>query len=35
MIKDVKVTPLRQILDERGKVMHMLKVSDTNFQQFG
>ncbi|MCT7958207.1 dTDP-4-dehydrorhamnose 3,5-epimerase family protein [Laspinema palackyanum] len=35
MIKDVKVTPLRQILDERGKVMHMLKVSDPNFQQFG
>lgn len=35
MIKDVKVTPLRQILDERGKVMHMLKASDPNFQQFG
>ena len=35
MIKDVTVTPLRQILDERGKVMHMLKVGDPNFQQFG
>lgn len=35
MIQDVKVTPLSQILDERGKVMHMLKVSDPNFQQFG
>jgi len=35
MIKDVRVTPLRQILDERGKVMHMLKVGDPNFQRFG
>lgn len=35
MIKDVVITPLRQILDERGKVMHMLKISDPSFQQFG
>jgi len=35
MIKGVQVTPLRQILDERGKVMHMLKVGDPEFQQFG
>lgn len=35
MIKGVQVKPLRQILDERGKVMHMLKVGDPEFQQFG
>ncbi|OGS75598.1 MAG: dTDP-4-dehydrorhamnose 3,5-epimerase [Gallionellales bacterium GWA2_55_18] len=35
MIAGVKITPLRQILDERGKVMHMLKIGDPAFQQFG
>ena len=35
MIQGVQITPLRQILDERGKVMHMLKVGDPAFQQFG
>ncbi len=35
MIEGVKVTPLRQILDERGKIMHMLKVGDPAFEQFG
>lgn len=35
MIDGVIVTPLRQFLDERGKVMHMLKVGDPAFQQFG
>jgi dTDP-4-dehydrorhamnose 3,5-epimerase len=35
MIKGVQITPLCQILDERGKVMHMLKVGDPAFQQFG
>ena len=35
MIDGVKVTPLRQILDERGKVMHMLRVDDPAFQEFG
>lgn len=35
MINGVKVTPLRQILDERGKIMHMLKVGDPAFERFG
>ena len=35
MIEGVKIVPLRQILDERGKVMHMLKSTDPHFQQFG
>ena len=35
MINGVQITPLRQILDERGKVMHMLKVGDQVFQKFG
>lgn len=35
MIDGVKVTPLRQILDERGKIMHMLKSTDDHFSQFG
>jgi len=35
MIDGVIITPLRQILDERGKVMHMLKVTDPAFETFG
>lgn len=35
MIEGVQVTSLRQILDERGKVMHMLKVGDPAFKMFG
>ncbi len=35
MIDGVKVTPLRQIPDERGKIMHMLKSTDVHFQKFG
>lgn len=35
MIDGVKITPLRQILDERGKVMHMLRNNDAHFQKFG
>jgi dTDP-4-dehydrorhamnose 3,5-epimerase len=35
MIDGVIITPLRQILDERGKVMHMLKVGDAAFKDFG
>lgn len=35
MIAGVKITPLSQFLDERGKVMHMLKIGDPAFQQFG
>lgn len=35
MIDGVKVTPLRQILDERGKIMHMLRSDAEGFQGFG
>ena len=35
MIEGVVVTPLRQIADERGKVMHMLKATDPGFEVFG
>lgn len=35
MIDGVKITPLLQIHDERGSVMHMLKSTDSAFEQFG
>ena len=35
MIKGVLVKPLSQIADERGKVMHMLRADDPDFEQFG
>lgn len=35
MIDGVIVTPLRQILDERGKVMHMMRSTDPHFTNFG
>lgn len=35
MIEGVKVTPLIQILDERGKVMHMLRSDSKEFVGFG
>jgi dTDP-4-dehydrorhamnose 3,5-epimerase len=35
MIKGVIQTQLKQIHDERGKVMHMLRSSDPHFQKFG
>ena len=35
MIEGVKVVPLRQIPDERGKVMHMLRADDPHFERFG
>jgi len=35
MIEDVKIFPLRQISDERGKIMHMLKCTDAHFEKFG
>ncbi len=35
MIDGVKVIPLRQIVDERGKIMHMLKRTDEHFIEFG
>lgn len=35
MIEGVTVTPLRQIFDERGKVMHMLREDSPVFSRFG
>jgi len=35
MIKGLLQTPLKQIHDERGKVMHMLRSTDPHFKQFG
>jgi len=35
MIDGVQVNPLRQILDERGKVMHMLRRDSNWFTEFG
>jgi dTDP-4-dehydrorhamnose 3,5-epimerase len=35
MIEGVVVSPRRQIVDERGKVMHMLRCDDPEFEQFG
>ena len=34
-IEGVTVRPLRQICDERGKVMHMLRSDDPHFERFG
>lgn len=35
MIDGVKITRLKQIVDERGKVMHMLRSDSEAFQKFG
>ena len=35
MIDGVKITPLKQFFDERGKVMHMLRSDSENFRDFG
>ncbi len=35
MIEGVKIKPLKQILDERGKIMHMLRCDAENFGGFG
>ena len=35
MIGGVQIIPLRQIVDERGKVMHMLRADAPHFQGFG
>lgn len=35
MIAGVIVTPLRQIFDERGKVMHMMREDSPHFTRFG
>ena len=34
-IQDLKVTPLRIIEDDRGSVMHMLRLDDPHFEKFG
>lgn len=35
MIDGVIISPLKQFLDERGKVMHMLRNDAEHFEQFG
>lgn len=35
MIEGVHIRPLKQIPDERGKVMHMLRCDDAWFEKFG
>lgn len=35
MIDGVEVIPLKQIFDERGKVMHMLRADSQHFDKFG
>src|SRR3989344_6638363 len=35
MIDGVKIISLKQIPDERGKIMHMLRVDDAHFEKFG
>ena len=35
MIDGVKIIPKKQIIDERGKIMHMIRNDDENFTKFG
>jgi dTDP-4-dehydrorhamnose 3,5-epimerase len=35
MIHGINIHPLRQIPDERGKIMHMLRCDDGHFERFG
>lgn len=35
MIEGVKIKALQQLPDERGKVMHMLRADDPDFERFG
>jgi dTDP-4-dehydrorhamnose 3,5-epimerase len=35
VIDGVQIHPLRQIPDERGKIMHMLRADDPHFDRFG
>ena len=35
MIEGVRLTPLKQIRDDRGKVMHMLRADSDIFKRFG
>ena len=35
MIDGVKIIPKKQIIDERGKIMHMIRNDDEHFTKFG
>ena len=35
MIEGVEVIPLRQIVDDRGKIMHMMRADSPYFEKFG
>ena len=35
MINGIKITPLKQIVDERGKIMHMMRNDSKIFEKFG
>ena len=35
MIEGVKIIPKKQIIDERGKIMHMVRNDDEHFTKFG
>ena len=35
MILGIKITPLKQIKDERGKIMHMMRSDSSYFESFG
>ncbi|MFN3468025.1 MAG: dTDP-4-dehydrorhamnose 3,5-epimerase family protein, partial [Candidatus Brocadiales bacterium] len=35
MLNGVKIIPLKQLPDERGKIMHMLRCDDPHFEKFG
>lgn len=35
MIQGVKIIKKKQIIDERGKIMHMLRNDDQNYKKFG
>ena len=35
MLDGVKIISLKQIVDERGKIMHMMKSTDEHFKEFG
>jgi len=35
MIDGIRIIPKKQIIDERGKIMHMMRNDDENFTKFG
>ncbi len=35
MIQGVTLTPLRQLVDERGKIMHFMRSDEPGFEKFG